>query len=215
MRTKKFEYKNIRNQYFQEEAEELLKKFSDTLNKNNIMFWLEFGTLLGYYRENDFIKHDNDLDFGAYLYDADKIRKALLKIGFKLIRKYISTDGGLEECYRYKHTILDIFYFRANEQGLFCTTYTRNKKTFISRLLNRRPCTVKHITIPNNGFVSTTYKNCKVYIPSDCVTHLKMHYGENFMIPNPNFDYKKEASNIKYYKKDEISGLLKIYGKKY
>ena len=205
---------NIRNNYFKEEAEEVLKQLSEALNQNNIMFWLEFGTLLGFYREHDFIKHDDDLDFGAYLEDAVHIRKALEKNGFKLIRKYQSTDGGLEECYRYKHTTLDIFYFRKNEHGLYCTSYSRDKKTFISSLLNRRPCTVKQITIPDNGFVSTIYKNCKVNIPTDCTKHLPMHYGRNFMTPNPNFNYKEEASNIKYYTKDEIKGVLKIYGKK-
>lgn len=204
----------LRKQYFNEEAEELLKRFSEALNEKQIMFWLEFGTLLGYYRENDFIKHDDDLDFGAFLDDAPSIRTALEANGFKLIRRYTSTDGGMEDCYRYKHTTLDVFYFRRDERGLYCTSYSRSKKSWLSSLLNRRPCTVKQISIPDNGFAKAEYKGCKINIPTDCVEHLTMHYGKTFMTPNPNFNYKEEATNIRYFAPEENRGILKIYGKK-
>lgn len=204
----------LRKHYFNLEAEELLKNFSQALNNKNIIFWLEFGTLLGYYREQDFIKHDYDLDFGAYLKDASIIKNILESNGFKRIRYYRSSDGGIEECYRYKHTTLDVFYFREGENHLYCNSFTRAEKSFIGSLLNRRTCYVKQVSIPKNGFITTTYKGCQVNIPSDCVEHLKMHYGETFMTPNPNFDYKKEASNIKYFTLKENKGYLKIYGKK-
>lgn len=206
--------KALRKQYFNEEAGELLKSFSEALNEKNIMFWLEFGTLLGYFRENDFIKHDDDLDFGAFLCDAQAIRTALEANGFKLIRRYTSTDGGMEDCYRYKHTTLDVFYFRRNERGLYCTSYSRGKKSWLSSLLNRRPCTVKQISIPDNGFTTVTYKGTMVHVPTDCIAHLTMHYGPTFMTPNAHFDYKKEATNIRYFKPKENRGILKIYGKK-
>ena len=205
--------RDLRKYYFNLEAEELLKNFAEALNKQNIIFWLEFGTLLGFYREHDFIKHD-DLDFGAYLKDAPIIKKVLKSQGFKRIRRYKSSDGGLEECYRYKHTTLDVFYFREDEKHLYCNSFTRAKRSFIGSLLNRRTCYVKRVSIPNNGFIQTNYKGCKVNVPSDCVAHLKMHYGKSFMTPNPNFDYKKEASNIRYFTLKENKGYLKIYGKK-
>ena len=62
-----------RLQYFRTEAVELLQRFTEALNAEGIDYWLEFGTLLGYYREHDFIAHDDDLDFGAYLTDAAKV----------------------------------------------------------------------------------------------------------------------------------------------
>ena len=93
-----------KKQYFLKESTELLQKFSQTLNENNILFWLEFGTLLGYYREHDFIKHDYDLDIGANYDDAKRIRKSLTNNGFTLVKEFRAKDGGLEECYRYLHT---------------------------------------------------------------------------------------------------------------
>ena len=64
----------IRNKYFLAEGEELLRAFAEAMNGGNIQFWLEFGSLLGYYRENDFIKHDCDIDFGAFLKDRHVIK---------------------------------------------------------------------------------------------------------------------------------------------
>lgn len=40
-----------------------------------MLFWLDYGTLLGAYREHDFIKHDFDLDIGLWLKDAEIAKK--------------------------------------------------------------------------------------------------------------------------------------------
>lgn len=196
----------IRRLYFKEEGGLLLKKFSEALNSKDIMFWLEFGTLLGYHREYDFIDHDCDLDFGVNLCDANKVRKVLEEFGFKRIHYFESSDGGLEECYKYAHTTLDVFYFRKEDNKLYCTSYTTFTHNPMDLISSIKPCLVKKIYIPNNGFKRVKYKDCNVYVPNKIEEHLIMHYGKSFMIPNPNFDFKKEATNISYYKYSDLSG---------
>lgn len=204
----------IRKQYFKKEGCLLLEKFSEALNDNGIIFWLEFGTLLGYYREHDFIAHDCDLDFGVNLCDADRVRKALENNGFKRIILFESSDGGMEECYKYKHTTLDVFYFREKENELYCTSYSK----FVSRIRDRftfkKPCTVKKICVPKSGFKRVKYKGCEVYVPIKIEEHLIMHYGKTFMVPNPQFNYKKDASNIIYYNYSDVYGYSIQYEKK-
>lgn len=65
---------------------EVLQKAKNALDSENVLFWLDYGTLLGAYREHDFIKHDFDLDIGLWLKDAEIAKKAMLKNGFELIR---------------------------------------------------------------------------------------------------------------------------------
>jgi hypothetical protein len=205
------EVQKIRNQYFLQEGEDILSNFSSALNEKKIMFWLEFGSLLGYYREHDFIKHDCDIDFGAYLEDSGLIRSALEDKGFILLHQYRSSDGGLEECYKYKHTTIDIFYFRQDEDLLYCNTFVL-EDFYVKRWFKKElKCTVKRISIPRNGFVSTSYKGCAVNVPVNVEQHLQMHYGKSFMIPNPNFNYKKEATNIIYYDYKDVKGYMRVY----
>lgn len=214
MQKKDAEHNSKRIKWFREEGEDMLCKFSKALNDRGITYWLEFGTLLGYHREHDFIKHDYDLDFGAFIIDAERIKSSLTKAGFKLVHSFNASDGGLEECYKYKHTTLDIFYFREDESGLYCNSFSPCLYSLKEKLSRRRKCYVKKIYISGNKFKKVEYKGCIVGVPVNIVEHLTMHYGKSFMIPNPNFDYKKEATNIIYYDISEVHGYVNIYGQK-
>lgn len=210
------EINDIRNRNFLKEGEELLHVFSEAMNNSNILFWLEFGSLLGYYRDHDFIQHDCDLDFGVFLKDQSRVKEVLNKVGFKLIHQYLAEDGGIEECYKYKNTTIDIFYFREDENYYYCNTFVlRSYSRRVNKLICRNACLVKRINIPKQSFIKVSFKNSDVYIPKDCCLHLEMHYGKLFMTPNPNFDYKKEATNITYYTYEQCKGKLFVYGKKF
>lgn len=59
---KKFSDKQIK-------FKETLEDMKDILDKNNIPFFLSFGTALGAYREKKFIEHDEDIDIGIFDFD--------------------------------------------------------------------------------------------------------------------------------------------------
>lgn len=210
------EINRIRNKNFLKEGEELLNVFSEAMNNSNILFWLEFGSLLGYYRNNDFIQHDCDLDFGVFLKDRKQVQEVLSCVGFKLIHQYLAEDGGVEECYKYKNTTIDVFYFREDEDFYYCNTFVlRSYSRKINKIICNKACLVKRINIPKQPFVKARFKKSDIYVPQDCCLHLEMHYGKSFMTPNPNFDYKKEATNIIYYTYEQCKGRLIEYGKKF
>ena len=194
--------------YFWEENVEVLSVFSRAMNEAGIVFWLEFGTLLGYYRENDFIAHDCDIDTGTYFENSDRVYKALTKVGFKLVREYhVSDDGGLEQCYQFKHTTIDIFYFRKEGNTLYCNSFLpiRNM-TYFWNLYRKCPFSVKRIDVPDTGYEKVLFKGSLVYVPKDCDLYLRTHYGNNYMIPNPKYDGKKDSTNIIYYEYSQKPG---------
>ena len=195
---RRYQFKR-RIKYFHIEGDEMLQLLSQSLNQAGITFWLEFGTLLGYYREHDFIEHDMDIDIGAHFSDATLLRNTLLHSGFKLVREFRCDDGsGLEECYMYKHSTFDVFYFIEEGGNRFCNSFSLREG--IARKLNAYlPCVVKKIVVPKFGFNEVDYKGSKVKVPQHTDIYLQSHYGKDFMIPNPNFDYKSEATNIIYY----------------
>lgn len=208
-------YRVVRNRkikkqmrFFKEERLEVLQHFSETLNKANLVFWLEFGTLLGYYREKDFIQHDYDIDTGTFWDNRDKVFCALTEAGFELVREYhVEDDGGVEHCYRYKHTTIDVFYFRQSGDMLYCNSFMPIKHMSLPIYRNRKcPFRVKRIEVPNVGYKSTVFLGCKVYVPCNCEKYLIAHYGPNYMTPNPNYDWKKDSTNIKLYSYEEKPG---------
>lgn len=192
-----------RIKYFQQEGCEMLESVSNVFHKNNIPFWLEFGTLLGYYREHDFIKHDFDIDLGVYLKDAENVRKALTQAGFELVREFkCLKDEGREETYLFKHSTCDIFYFRENDEKRYCNSFSL-KKGAKKKFLTNIPSTVKEISVPKANLIEVEFKNVRVWIPENTDEYLRCHYGKDFMIPNSKFDYRKEATNINYYTYEE------------
>lgn len=203
---REFQKRNLLNKkikYFLSESTEILQKVSATLNENNILFWLEFGTLLGFYREKGFIKHDFDFDFGCFLNDAERVRKVLTENNFVLVREFNSLkDGGREECYLYKHTTIDIFYFRNDDKldTIFCNTFRCLEDT--KALHKSFKAQVKRLDFPNSGFSETEFNGCKINVPKNTAEHLKSHYGDDFMTPS----VKYVSHNTIYLDFNEMPG---------
>ena len=94
-----------RSNLLKENFEEILNVvYSSDLKDYNI--WLDFGTLLGYYRENDFISHDLDMDFGVQISSFEEFEVSLKNgtDGCGLFRTeflYMSSESPTEE-YQFK-----------------------------------------------------------------------------------------------------------------
>ena len=94
-----------RSNLLKENFEEILNVvYSSDLKDYNI--WLDFGTLLGYYRENDFISHDLDMDFGVQVSSFEEFEVSLKNgtDGCGLFRTeflYMSSESPIEE-YQFK-----------------------------------------------------------------------------------------------------------------
>ena len=59
------------NFFDKEIAADFLSILKEVFDKRGIMFFLNCGTLLGAYREHDFIAHDVDMDLGIFEKDLD------------------------------------------------------------------------------------------------------------------------------------------------
>jgi phosphorylcholine metabolism protein LicD len=58
----------------EERAVETLRKIKKILDKNNINYWLDEGSLLGAVREKKLIEWDHDIDLSIWYTDLEKIR---------------------------------------------------------------------------------------------------------------------------------------------
>ncbi len=89
-------YRKKKNFDFKARTKNLLEMKS-ILDGMKIPFFLTHGALLGAYRENDFIKHDDDIDLDIFeeilLYHYDELCNNLMKAGFIIRGRNIKFRG--------------------------------------------------------------------------------------------------------------------------
>ena len=156
----------------------------------NYDIWLDFGTLLGYYRENDFISHDLDMDFGVQVSSFEEfevIEKHLINNGFNRTKEFYFNKNLVELSYSYKGLNVDfIIYKKENDKVSSDTIF------FMTNALgNPTRYEVYHYEIPFSGLKECDFKGMKVKIPDNTQEYLRTLYGEDFETPNTNYNWKE------------------------
>lgn len=196
-----------KNNKFKKEAQEGLNAFKRVLAEEQADYWLEFGTLLGAVRDNDFIKHDFDIDFGCFPFKKSmNFEKNLEKNNFKLKRKISLKNKKVvsEETYVYKNIFnIDLFYFYNEKEKYIFYDFSGEKNLSFNETIKKLGgllCYRNEI----NKFELTKYKfkNIEFNIPKDYQKHLSELYGDDFMVYNPK--WKLDSREIRRIDKGEL-----------
>ena len=202
--------------YLNKKQRQQLRKNGTTILKNlnlafeelNIPYWLAFGTLLGAVREKNIIVHDLDLDIATWKHShSGKIAETLTKYGFALKRTIkLEGDTGIEETYSYNDVNIDIFYFeKISDKLVKCHVFYIDKSLGYMETINKYGGLFPlEVVLPFEGLSKYTFLGVQVYIPDIYEKHLAFHYGEDYMIPNSNWDYTKAPSSRR------VQGLMGI-----
>lgn len=181
-----------KNRIFKKNALRVLAEFDHCLKQNGFVYSLAFGTLLGAVREKGFIKHDLDIDVAMWDRDySPMLIRILSAAGFSLDHSFEAENGnyGREQTYVKDGVYIDIFFFYEDEGEYpyccdflsynMCPTYRESMKKY-GRVLARR------IELPMmKEVVLTPFETIQLYIPQNAHQILKFRYGEDYMIPNP------------------------------
>ena len=200
------ELDSTRSKLLKENFEEILNiVYSSELKKYDI--WLDFGTLLGYYRERDFINHDLDMDFGIIIpnyADFLVVEKELLDKGFQRTKEFYFDKNLVELSYNYKGLNVDFILYKKDSNKISSDTifYMTNA------LGNPTRYEVYHYELPFNGVEECNFKNTIVKIPSNVEEYLSNLYGEDFRVPNTNYNWKENPIYQKV-KEDMAEVILK------
>ncbi len=192
---------------------QVLETVDKVFSELNISYWLDFGTLLGAIRENDFIGHDEDIDVAMWLSDyTPDIQKTMEKYGFVKI-KDITIDNlkyGYEESYIKSGVQVDIFFF----------TKINDKKAYYHDFIYLKGCSqhktieqlgglvVREITLPIESIGYIDFKGGKYPVPIPTKEHLIGRYGENYMIKDTNWDIQKGNKESVRILKDKVGIVI-------
>ena len=185
---------------------EIKKVFKDL----NIEWFLVYGTLLGAYREKDFISHDIDIDIGVFFEDFNKnIEKKFLEYGF-IKKNSFEVDNGkfaIQEVYLYNGLYIDVFYFKKEKNSLIGYGFiNENGLSWDNTIKKYGGLLVRELIFPYEGLEVYNFLGVDCKIPKNPKKHLSSHYGENFMDKDARWDPSK-VKNVRYLK-DKI-GIIK------
>lgn len=178
-----------------------LNILNDVFEKHGCFFWLEFGTLLGAFRDKGFINHDFDIDLGVLSENRILNLNQILKpLGFIKTRELFIPDVGVtEETYVYKGLHIDIFYFFEDETNIVCYSSTAAGEEYWRDVINTIGLLMDSYTFKNTGFEKQKLYNSLFYFPKDTDLHLKECYG-NYTVKIKKWSDNK-CSNQKHTEK--------------
>lgn len=188
-------------------AKEALFSLKEYLDKAEIPFWLDFGTLLGAYREHNFISYDGDIDIAVPAEYSKQAIAALENTKFNNIGQTTVEKYGLTlSSYYFKGVKVDlVFYFKGDE-----TDYCYERK-YIQGFSANNGETYKvgllKVDVPKVTLTKYEFLGKEFLIPSNVEKYLVAHYGPNWMIPDSSFDFEKDAPNVTIIPTEELYGV--------
>lgn len=185
-------------------ASNVLDLAHNSFIKGDIIYWLYAGTLLGFIRDNTFIKGDADIDLGVWASDILKVENLLIGVGFKKIHEFSYKDNIYEERYEYNGVGVDIFYFEKKNKST--VTYQFNRNFFYY------PVREEHIdddfdVLINKSFNGHIYKIPKEYEKilintyGDWKTPLSREQGYEMFSASIHSHLRKKRAKIKIFNK--------------
>ena len=169
-------------------SELVMEQYCNILESTNITYRLADGTVLGLYREGEFIPHDNDIDVEV-LGDAqlERIVQLFINSGMRLGRKAIY-KGKIQQLvfYTENHIIFDIVVWHKLDD---CTILNYSERGY------RRSQDVKFFKKENLD--SINFRGKQYPIPGAIEEWLEMRYGNDWKIPKTyKGDWKEECFDI-------------------
>lgn len=173
-----------RTKRFHEEADTILKKFMQYSKECGVETFLFYGTLLGAYRDHDFIKHDCDMDLGVRSQEAlSVLKKNISNSEFKLTYEYFIPDEGTHIVkFAYKNVEFDIYYIANDGELLSSYCFEHILDVFDGHAI----CVPEKYSFPPFDLTEIEFHGVTCLIPSNCERVLASLYGDDFMIPDPN-----------------------------
>ncbi|EGU33628.1 hypothetical protein VIBRN418_00831 [Vibrio sp. N418] len=177
--------------------------------KEGEVFFPLFGTLLGLYRDNGPIKHDLDIDIGVLSsLDINKVIRMMNEIEFEFKHQLMSIDNpdAFELSFVRNGVSVDFFFCTIIEnyhEFPAIRTYDFICEVDESDRFNGNYHT-RELILPCDGFSNIVYKGLKLSAPRNLKEHLSYRYGDDFMIPNPKFNYANSSKCLRVVDKNAI-----------
>lgn len=176
---------------------ETLLQADKAMRSVDAKMFLAYGTLLGAFRDKNFIAHDFDLDVGVLNSQRPGNMEEIMKnFGFTHKRQFYVKETGriTEDQFEYKGVQIDFFYYFEREDSVYCylASAHETKEWKEANRTDGFPCML--FPCPKTDFVEKDFLGEKLYMPEKTSEWLIKLYGDNFMIPIKNWSDKNRKN---------------------
>ncbi len=178
---------------------EIIQLVHHLFQEAHIPYFVDYGTLLGFVREQNFIKHDCDIDFGipAKTLDIRQMLMILLGNNFIFKRAFVHDNTLTELAFTYKGVPVDFFLNFEDEHQQWAHFY--DIEVDAPRYNEIMPVKGTYRTYrPQIKQLETLHiGDIEMQIPSNYEDILVAHYGKMWRIPNAKWSPKDQEGNLK------------------
>ncbi len=178
----------IGNKYQEFDLKNAWRALNDFKNLAVRGWFIDAGTLLGFVREGNFMRHDYDLDISFIDYEAFSQTKRNLFFSPLFEMK----PGRVKEVFKVRHVNgmdLDIFLYKRESLNLF-------KESHVYRWV-----------FDEFELVDRDFGDTVLPVPSNPEKHLESIYGD-WWVPREDFDGRYDAYNVSFPNIDELECVL-------
>jgi glycosyltransferase involved in cell wall biosynthesis len=165
------------------QALENLILLDQILRQHRIPYWLTDGTLLGYYRDKDFITHDLDTDLGMMWHDfTPAALRDILRADFAIQHSFGYVENSFEISLIRNNTKTDLFFFYKKGKQFYHSAFFRE--------LHR----IDYVYEPF-GIKEISFLGHKFFVPDDELKFIVTKYGETWATPIEEWDWAFSPRN--------------------
>ncbi len=171
-------------------AIKLLAELTELLKEIQINSWLTDGTLLGWYREQNFIGHDKDMDIGVHISEyKESLIPHLTKNNWEVIRVLGTIQQGLELSLKKNGHKIDIFFFYEDGNQVWHAAW-QGQKIDGKRYRRMIKYSYEKFNLKEIEFLNHTFS-----APDNPEKYIITKYGENWRTPIKNWDWALGPAN--------------------
>ena len=120
--------------------------------------------------------------------ELETIIEFLSKRNFVLNRKLIYQNQVKEISFSYNGLNVDIILFDRVDDNVISTTMIWYGMNALNKPVNVEAF---YYELPMEDLKEVTFMEAKTYAPTNAVDYLKAYYGEDYLIPNTNYDWRQ------------------------
>lgn len=165
-----------------------LKDLDKIFRETNSEYWLSCGTLLGFYRENDFIGHDTDTDVCVNIQSLNsELLNTLTNNDFIIKHKFGRLRDGFEIALTRNGVKTDLFFFYKGKDKWYHSVYANfSRIDTVKYDYIFKPFELKETIFLGHSFIT----------PKNIEEVIIQQYGENWREPIKEWSYYKSPKNV-------------------